>query len=173
MKSQTRRDSFFQRLSGTLHRFADKPWVPFALGFISLLDFFTLVIPSDAFFLAALLGDFKKWKRFAAGMIGGRLLAVGFVFFASRHLPLDWVHAQASTYGLSSAWDQCERFFESFGPMSLGVTALTPLPMFFVTLMSAVSGAVLWEIESFAFGGLLVRYLVLTAVVAGGQKILK
>lgn len=162
--------SRYQKLIQWLRTAADHWAVLPLLLVVSIADFFVLVIPSDLFFVASLVGNPKKYVRFSAAMLSGRMLGVALIYLGVVQIPLDKIHDQALSLGLGSAWDRCQVFFDLFGALSLGVTALTPLPMLFVTVMSAVAGVELWELELFAGGGLVMRYTILSFLIISGRR---
>ncbi|MBI3296207.1 MAG: hypothetical protein HYZ71_15890 [Deltaproteobacteria bacterium] len=143
-------------------RSADRWEVIPPLVLFVVIEFFIIFLPTEPIFFAALFVNPKRWLRFSGAMVGGKVIAVAIVYFAMSQIPLERVHAFAADAGMAAVWSRCEVFFARYGAVSLGITALLPLPMFFVTAIAAVSGVGLARLELFAFLGLGVRYAILS-----------
>ena len=141
-----------------------------ALVFVSLADFFVIVIPAELFFVAALIGNRAKVIRYSTAMIAGRNIAIALVYAGIVQMPVGLVHDYARQWGLELAWNRCQIFFDMFGALSLAITALTPFPMLFVTAMSAVASVELWQLEVYATAGLAIRYGVLSSLIVAGHR---
>lgn len=157
------------RFTQAVCRAASWPLTPVILFLVTLSDFFIMLIPSDAFLVAALLGNAKKVVLFVSSMVLGRIAAAAGAVLLAQRIPLETLHQFALDYRLSLAWEKSQYFFETFGPLSIGITNLTPLPVLFPTFMSAVSGAPLWQIVLFCLLGAVIRYGILASAVMGGK----
>ncbi len=162
--------SFYERLNEKL-RVAASHWMVFpVLTAISLVDYFVLVIPSEPFFAAALIGKPGRAVWFSVAMILGRLIGIALVFSGGVHFPIEAVEASAAGWGLISTWERSQHFFSVFGALSLGLNALTPFPMLFVTVLGTVAGVSLWQLELFATVGLSARYWILSLLILAGHR---
>ena len=145
-------------------------YTPIVLLGVSLLDFFVLWVPSDAFLIAALLGNPHRVRVFVLSMVLGRMVGTSVAYWAAADTSLEKITSWAMMYHLESAWEKSQFFFENFGPLSLGLTALTPFPMLFVVLLSAASGASIFPLVAFATLGSGLRYTLISIGVLGGIK---
>lgn len=162
-----------ERIIKFIHNTAAWPLLPLVLGGLSLLDFFILLLPSDAFLIAAVLGNPTRTMVFCVSMIGGKMAGVGMVHWIAMYLPMDTFYDWVALYHMESVFEKCRHYFEAFGPLSLGVTALTPFPLQFVSVLSSASGAALWKMMVWLILGQALRYLILCGGILGGKKILE
>ena len=155
-----------------MQRSASWRFAPLLLLGISILDFFVLWIPSDAFLIAALLGNRLRARVFIPAMVLGRMIGTLVAYLIAANAPLEKITAWAMLYHLGGAWEKCQYFFETFGALSLGITALTPFPMLFVVLLSVASRANLFMLLLSALTGSSLRYVLITLGVFGSLKLL-
>lgn len=160
----------FSRLQQWLSRTAHSRLAPPMLSLVAIVDFFFMVLPSDACLAAAILGNSRRLRLFIGFMVLGRIVAVALLFLLAQQVPLEWFHQQAIDWDMENAWTQCQLFFERFGALSLGITALTPFPMQFVTAISAVSGESLVAMMLSMGVGSAIRYSVVAAAILGGRR---
>ncbi len=162
---------FFLKLHRWVHKAAAWNGIPFLLFFIALADFLILLIPSDLFLIAAVLGLQKRMPLFAASMVMGRVVAVVVAFYLALQVPISHLQGMTVKYGFEATWTTCQAFFEKFGPVSVAISGLTPLPMLFPAVMSTVAGAPLWQLVLFTFLGAAVRYALLCVAIVGGKEL--
>lgn len=153
-------------------RVAAGHWAVFpALAIWSGIDYFVLFIPSEPAFAAALIGRPKRVVWFSLAMCVGRFVGIalihgGFVDF-SRESGI----ALATQWGVVNAWERSERFFNSYGALSLAITAVSPFPMIFPTILGIVAKVPLWQLEISAALGLTVRYFFLSHLILKGHRL--
>jgi membrane protein YqaA with SNARE-associated domain len=140
---------------------AEWPYVPVILFFIAAIDFVLLVIPSDLFLIAAILGFEKRRNTFVGAMILGRIAGVLATVALSDLISVETLHMYAVNYHMQLPYEKGQFFFEKFGPLSIGITAVTPFPMMVPAFLSRVAGAPIWEIVFFTLIGSVVRYVIL------------
>lgn len=163
---------FFNRSYLWLTRSANHWFAWPFLFLISLLDVFILIIPSEPFFAAAVVGSPKKYIRFSLAMILGRLAAILVIYAGAISFNLETLHHNAIEWGFQNAWDRCEHFFGTYGALSLGVIAVSPFPMLFVIVMASVAGESLIAMQGYAAIGLVIRYSILSYIVLMGRRLL-
>jgi membrane protein YqaA with SNARE-associated domain len=122
------------------HRTAHSRYLPWALAGVVFTDFFVMVLPGDPCLAASVVANPAKSKRFWLSMVLGRLAAVAALGLLADQIPVETVKTHAAQAGMGDAWAKCESFFNEYGALSVALGALTPLPMFFLTLLAAVAG---------------------------------
>lgn len=161
----------FQALSRRLHHMAEGPWVPVLLVFIAAMDFIVLLIPSDLFLIAAILGYERRRNVFVGSMLLGRLGSVIAVHTLSQRISIETLQGWVAQFHMENAWEKGQYFFEKFGPLSIGITALSPFPMIFPTFLSGFAGAPVWQTIFFAMAGSLIRYILLCVSLQAGKEL--
>lgn len=164
-------DLNFEKLRTWIHTTAQRrgmPWIMAAVGFI---DYLIMILPSDACLLAGIYGAKKRTKIFILSLILGRVAAAVLLIYLANSLSMEWFHLKAVHFGMEDAWLKSREFFEAWGPLSVGVVSLTPLPIQFVTIMSSLSKASSIEIVLYLILGSAIRYTILALGLAGGTKL--
>jgi len=160
------------KIKGKLERFGKSRWINLILLSVSCIDFFALFIPSDAFLVAAILIRPQHVIRFTSLMILGRLTAIVLAYQLVAFVTVAQLQTWAGSLGLESAWNQTHSFFQQFGALSTGITAVTPFPMLFPTFLSFASGSSLISVLLWSLLGVGIRYAILAFAVLTANKLI-
>lgn len=118
----------------TLHRLflktrelVDRKWYPLLIGFLTFLDVFTIVVPSDGILVSSVLLRPKRWARTAFAMtigsfLGGALFGT-LVYYYGEGFILALMPAITETV----AWAWTQEFFLKYGLVVVFLAAASPV----------------------------------------------
>ncbi|MEZ4751355.1 MAG: hypothetical protein R3B54_12280 [Bdellovibrionota bacterium] len=157
------------QLEAWVHKAGEWRYLPVFIFLWTLADFFTLVLPADAVFLAAVYACSRRVLVFSVAVVLARVLGTFLLYELAHELSVDQMFAWAAQWNLVQAWENSRYFFEKFGPLSLGLVCLLPFPpMQFVIVLSAAAGATLLALELYLVVGLSIKCAILYFLVKSG-----
>lgn len=129
-----------------LKRYVDRPWYTYFVGFLTCINNFIFVLPSDAFLVSAVLVRPRSWLRVAIVASTGSALG-GLALAALLEWNPDYVMRELlpSLYQ-SHAWARVEPYVNRYGAWAVGVVAALPFPQVPAVVIAALAGVPLHEI---------------------------
>lgn len=105
----------------------DRWWYPFLIAFLTFVDVFTIVVPSDGILVSSAMMRPKKWIRTAFAMTVGSFL--GGALFAALvfHYGESFVFALMPTITETVVWSWTHDFFQKYGLIVVFLAAASPV----------------------------------------------
>jgi len=146
------------RWISSIQRFSDRVWYIPLVSLLALLDFFILVIPTDALVISTSILRPKRWISLfiwvsMGSTLGAVILALliqiwgnpMITFFAGQNLQ-------------SPAWIETQKFIGDYGVIAILGLAVGPLPLQPGIIVATAAGMPLFEMAVASFIGRAIKY---------------
>jgi membrane protein YqaA with SNARE-associated domain len=150
-----------KRWFGVLQKYADRWWYAPLIGLLAAADLFLVVIPTDGLLISAVMLSPRRWIYFAFMVSFGS--ALGCLLLAHllqvHGMPL----LQHIVPGIeqNSTWAWTQQLMVQWGTWAVFLIALSPLMQHPAIALAALAGMPLLKIAGLAFGGRILKYLLL------------
>lgn len=144
-----------------LLRYVDRPWYTYFVGFLTFINNFVFLLPSDGFLVSAVLVRPRSWLR--AAVVASTGSALGGLALAAL---LEWnpeyvMRELLPSLYQSQAWSQIEPYVNRYGAWAVGAVAALPFPQVPAVVVAALAGVPLHEIFLGCWLGRLVKWILL------------
>lgn len=166
---------FYKALSGVrkLRRYVDRPWYPFALAGLSLLDFFVVIIPTDGVAVVSAMARPKKWVLIALSLAVGSMLGGLLVAELVRVYGDSFVNWLSPGVMASATWQNSENWLEQHGLWALFLVALSPLPQQPSVLFAGLTDMPLYELAIALGLGRSIKFLTYGWIASHAPKLVR
>lgn len=162
-----------QRYVKWLEQFADRPWYPFLISFLSVLDNFLIVIPNDGILVASSMLIPKRWLLFAIFVTVGS--TIGSVLFTAlvEMQGLPWILEYYPGIMETGFWKWTEKFFIEYDILIVFVVAILPITQHPVLILAGLANTPLFTLMVIIFFGRLFKFLLMAYLGSHSPKLLK
>jgi membrane protein YqaA with SNARE-associated domain len=155
-----------------LENFVDRPWYPFALAFLTMIDFFVVFIPSDGIIVASVAAKPRKWIVFGVAMAAGSLIGGLLMALLTKHLGQPFIDWLAPGILSSPSWLTTEAWVDRWGFWALFAVAASPLAQQPTILLAAITDMPYFWIGVALGSGRLIKFLGYAWVASHAPKLL-
>lgn len=144
-----------------LQKYADRWWYAPVIGLLAAADLFLVVVPTDGLLISAVMLSPRRWI-YTAFMVslGSALGCLLLAYLLQQHgMPL----LQHIVPGIEhhSAWTWTNNLMNQWGSWAIFLIALSPLMQHPAIALAALAGMPVTKIFALAFGGRILKYLLL------------
>jgi membrane protein YqaA with SNARE-associated domain len=143
-----------------------RPYYFFLLGFVTMMDAFVLVIPTDGLLVTSVLGHPKAWFRNALATTVGSVLGSLLLASAIEFYGIDLLVTLAPGIETSSAWARSTDLMLNYGIYAIFLVGLSPLPQQPIVVIAALAKISLPLLGILLMSGRLLKYLIIAFVSA-------
>ena len=143
-----------------------RPYYFLLLGFVTLIDAFVLVIPTDGLLVTSVLGHPKAWLRNALATSIGSVLGSLLLASAIELYGIDLLLTLAPGIETSSAWARSTELMLNYGIYAIFLVGLSPLPQQPIVVIAALAKISLPLLAILLLSGRLLKYLIIAFVSA-------
>ncbi len=162
----------FKALIKWVQHYSDRPWYPAFVGFLSAIDNWILIVPTDGLVISGVMLAPKRWKQFAwqvplLSTIGGIAFAA---FVGEQGLPYlqsHWPELTTTVY-----WTWTEDFFAKHGLVVVFLVATTPLAQQPALILAALAQTPYWYLFLVVLAGRMIKYILLSWIAARAPSVL-
>lgn len=155
-----------------LETFTDKPWYPFLIGFLALIDTFVIVIPTDGILISSTMLKPKRWLLYAVTItVGSSLGALLFAYVLEIH-GLPWILNLYPDLTTGHMWLWMETFFNQYGLIIIFLIAAAPVIQNPSIILACMAGISLTHIFVVIFAGRFLKYLVMGYISSHAPRLL-
>lgn len=162
-----------QRYVTWLEQFADRPWYPFLISFLSVLDNFLIVIPNDGILVASSMLIPKRWFLFAVFVtIGSTLGSVLFTYLVGMQ-GLPWIMEYYPGITGTTFWMWTEKFFVDYNMLIVFVVAILPITQHPALILAGLANTPLLTLMGIIFLGRFLKFTFMAYLGSHSPKMLK
>lgn len=152
--------------------YIDRGWFLPVVALSAFLDFFILIIPTDALLVSGVLLRPRRWFFAAVIVAVGSTLGAYLLAWGLQYDPT-WLTEHFPRLMASEGWKGMDTFLDRFGFWALALLALGPLPFQPAVILLAVAGTTAEEIALGAFVGRFSKYLLFSYLASHAPKYLE
>jgi len=158
-----------------LLRFASAPWFPLVAAFGTAVNMFTIVLtgPTVVIFLAAILGNRKRWYVAAVANALGATLGTAILLLLVRERGLEYLNDTFPTVLASPAWAKATGLMQSYGVGGMLLVSSLPIILHPVIAFGMLSGMSNGTILTIVMAGRTIKYIVMAYVTANAPGALR
>lgn len=156
-----------------LRRYVDRPWYPFALAGLTMIDFFVVFIPSDGIIVASAMARPKRWVSLGIAMALGSLIGGLILAAVAQHFGEPFINWISPGLLDSEAWLTSEAWLERHGIWALFLVAASPLAQQPSILLAGLTDMPIWEIGLALASGRLLKFLAYAWIASHTPKLVK
>lgn len=156
-----------------LEQFADRPWYPALISFLSVLDNFLIVIPNDGILVASSMLIPKRWFIFATTVAIGS--TIGSLLFCElvEAQGLPWILEFYPGLNETEIWKWTERFSVDYGVLIVFVVAILPITQHPALILGALANTPFLQLVLAIFIGRYLKFLLMAYLGSHSPKLLK
>lgn len=147
-----------------LQHFTDRKWYPPMLGFLALIDYFIIVIPTDGILISSTMLKPKRWVYLAFCVAIGSTIGALLLFYLTQALGLTWILDIYPNINKGQIWILMENFFDQYGLLLVFVIAATPLIQQPVVILAALTQTPLLPFLISILIGRLIKSLIISFI---------
>lgn len=156
-----------------LRRYVDRPWYPFALAFLTCIDFFVVFVPSDGIIVVSSMARPKRWVTLAVAMSLGSLIGGVIMAAITQHYGEPFISWISPGLLESQTWQSSEAWLEQHGLWALFLVAFSPLAQQPSMLLAGLTDMPLYEIALALGSGRLLKFLCYSWIASHAPKYLE
>lgn len=156
-----------------LEKNADRPWYPFILAALALVDLFIVIVPNDGIIVVSTASRPKKWFVFGLAMTMGSLVGSLLLALLTRHYGEAFINWLSPSLLSSETWLWTENFFKEWGVWAVLGAAASPMAQQPTILLAALSEMPYSYLALCVFIGRAFKFLSYAWVASHFPKLLK
>lgn len=155
-----------------LQRFTDRFWYPPLIGFLSLIDTFIIIIPTDGILISSTMLKPKSWLYFSLCVTIGSTLGALILFYLVNKHGLPYILDIFPGINQGKIWLWTEIFFQKYGLLLIFIVSAAPLMQQPVIVLASLAQTPLLQLLAVLVAGRLLKYFILSYIGSHAPRLL-
>lgn len=156
-----------------LEQHADRPWYPFLISILAVLDTLIIVIPNDGILIASSMLQPKRWAIFAIAVAIGSTVGAMILSTLVEHQGLPWILDYYPAINETEVWKWTEKFFGDYGLLLVLGISLSPLMQQPMIILAGLAHTPFYKLAAALFAGRIIKFLFMAYLGSHSPKLLK